>query len=98
MNAEITWDLVMSGDMEVAEGCYRLEDGPWQVVTAWKSNERWEPCVRNDVSWESGVRGMNIVLHRDEALNKETLLQIMSSTLGVEQWTEVRGPDSIQLR
>lgn len=98
MNAEISWDLVMSDDMDFAEGCYRLADGPWQVVTAWKSNERWEPGVRNDVSWESGVRGMNIVVHRDQPLNKEALLDIMSSVLGVESWTEVRGPDSMQLR
>jgi len=41
---------------------------------------------------------MNIILNDDERINKEVLLQIMSSSLGVERWTEVKGPDSMALR
>jgi hypothetical protein len=98
MNAEITWDLVMLDDMAFAEGCFRLEGGPWQVVTAQKSRDGWDPQVSTNLQWDSGVRGMNIILPRGEKLNKEILLLIMSATLGVERWTEVRGPDSMMLR
>jgi hypothetical protein len=98
MNAEITWDLVMLDDMAFVEGCYRIESGPWQVVTARKCRDGEQPTVRTDLRWDSGVQGMNVLVRRDEHLNKEALLRIMSSTLGIEEWTEVRGPDSMILR
>lgn len=98
MNAEITWDLVMSDDMTFAEGCFRLEGEPWQVVIAFKSGGVHSPGVRTNLRWNSGVTGMNIILNDDERINKEVLLQIMSSSLGVERWTEVKGPDSMALR
>ncbi len=88
----------MSDDMDFAEGCFRLEGESWQVVTARKSSGIPLPGVRTNLRWESGVSGMNIILRDDEYINKETLLQIMSSLLGVKRWTEVKGPDSMALR
>jgi hypothetical protein len=98
MNADITWDLVMSEDMSFAEGCYRLEGGDWQVVTAFKSRGIHQVGVRNGVKWDSGVTGMNIVLPDDATINKSNLIQIMSDALGVDHWREVRGPDSMNIR
>ena len=98
MNAEITWDLVMLDDMAFAEGCFRLDGETWQVFTARKCREGEQPSVRTGLRWDSGVQGINITLAREGLLNKTTLLRVMSSALGVERWTEVRGPDSMVLR
>jgi hypothetical protein len=88
----------MSDDMDFVEGCYRIEGGPWQVVTARKCRDGEQPAVRTGLHWDSGIQGMNVLLGRDEHLNKGSLLRIMSSTPGVEHWTEVCDPDSMMLR
>ena len=100
MKAEITWDLVMSDDMPFIEGCYRLDDGPWQVVTAAKRPEHPHVIVSNGVRWKSGVTGMNILLPAWARLNAIILIELMSNTLhvDVEDWVVVRGPDSMVLR
>lgn len=98
MNAEITWDLVMSEDMAFAEGCYRLEGKDWQVVVAYKAKGLHPVGILNGMKWPSGVTGMNIVLPSDGTINAPTLLQMMSEVLGVRDWREVAGPDSMQLR
>lgn len=98
MIAEITWDLVMSEDMTFAEGCYRLEGGDWQVVTACKAKGIYPVGIRNGVSWGSGATGMNIVLPDDAHINATVLLEMMSAILGVSEWHGVKGPDSIMLR
>src|SRR5438132_862934 len=36
MKAEISYDLIIEGDMDFVEGAYRLADGDWQVVIASK--------------------------------------------------------------
>ena len=88
----------MSEDMGFAEGCYRLEGGDWQVITAWKAGDIWPVGIRNGVHWDSGVTGMNIVFANHDKINAVPLLQMMSEVLGVSEWAEVTGPDSIQLR
>ncbi|WP_152569488.1 MULTISPECIES: hypothetical protein [Sphingomonas] len=88
----------MSDDMAFAEGCYRLADGEWQVITAYKANGFHTLGVRNGVRWASGVTGMNIVMPDESKINAPTLLEIMSATLGVDDWCEVKGPDSMHLR
>ena len=98
MNAEITWDLLMSDDMGWIEGCYRLEGGPWQVVIAIKKEEVSTVEIRDGLTWASGVTGMNIFLPETACLNAMVLLELMSDVLGVLEWVEVRGPDSILLR
>ena len=47
MNAEITWDSVMSDDMTFIEGCYRLDHGSWQVVTAAKGEEYSQAVIES---------------------------------------------------
>lgn len=88
----------MSDDMPFAEGCYRLEGGDWQVVTAVKAGISRSVGIRNGLRWESGITGMNIVLPNDAVINASTLLKMMSHELGVSEWREVRGPDSMMLR
>ena len=88
----------MSEDMAFAEGCYRLEGGSWQVVTARKTKGHFSVGIRNNVLWDSGVTGMNIILPDDAKINAAALLKMMSHELGVTEWRDVRGPDSIMLR
>lgn len=96
MTGEISYDLVMKDEMDFVEGSYRLQDGEWQVFIVSKAPlERPEmtPC-----HWASGVAGIVIRLPLFVRLNKQVVEQMMSEWLGVKEWQEVRGPDSMQLR
>ena len=44
------------------------------------------------------MTGMNIVVPDDAKINAPILLRIMGDELGVSEWREVRGPDSMVLR
>ena len=99
MKAEITFDLVMEEDNSFVEGCYRLGGGVWQVFIFWKSKEVQDAAdVKKGIVWKSGVTGLNVILPCDAKLNKTTVVQTLSVVLGVTEWLEVRGPDSMQLR
>jgi hypothetical protein len=97
LKAEITLDLVMQEDMAFAEGCYRLDQGEWHVFTVAHSAVQ-QVTVKKDVVWRSGVTGLNLFFPNNSKINKSVILDVMSITLGVAEWTEVRGPDSINLR
>lgn len=45
-----------------------------------------------------GVTGLNAILPDSAKLNKSVVLQVLSDTLNVTEWLEVRGPDSMRLR
>jgi hypothetical protein len=98
VKGEITFDLVMGDDMPFVEGCYRLEDGVWHVFTCFKSRGHCEVGVRTNVSWASGVTGVNVIVADNAKLNRGIVLATLSRTLSVTEWQEVRGPDSMQLR
>jgi hypothetical protein len=98
VKGEITFDLVMHDDMYFVEGCYRLEDGVWHVFTYGRSGGHFEVGVKKDVVWDSGVTGVHVVMADDAKLNREIVLATLSEALGVTEWKEVRGPDSMQLR
>jgi hypothetical protein len=97
MRAEISYDLVMEDDMAFAEGTFRLPQGEWQVFIFTKL----DPVQQVEVKpgrWESGVSGVYIQFPRSEKLDKGRVKAILSETLGVTEWIEVRGPDSMQVR
>jgi len=99
MKAEITFDLVMDENMSFVEGCYRLDDGVWQVFMFRKSRGGTEEIgVKTNLHWDSGVTGINIILSDDTKLNKPFVLRTLSDVLGITEWLEVSGPDSMQLR
>lgn len=54
--------------------------------------------VRLNVSWASGATGVNVIVADDAKLNREIVLATLSEALGVTEWQEVHGPDSMQLR
>jgi hypothetical protein len=98
MEGEITFDLVMENDMDFVEGCYRLAGGPWQVFIFARRSDVEKQEVRKNLVWKSGVTGLNVFLPRDTKLNKSVVLAVLSETLDVATWSEVRGPDSIVIR
>ena len=54
--------------------------------------------MKKDVVWDSGVTGVHVVMADDAKLNREIVLATLSEVLGVTEWKEVRGPDSMRLR
>ncbi len=54
--------------------------------------------IEQNVVWESGNTGFVVTLPEDVKLNKDTALKILSDISNVAVWSEVRGPDSMQLR
>lgn len=99
MKAEITFDLVMSEDMGFIEGCYRLDGSAWNVfIIAHSRRGSCEPGVWKNLTWKSGVKGLNAVIPVSTNINKSAVLELLSEALDVAEWCEVRGPDSIMLR
>jgi hypothetical protein len=99
MQAEISYDLVMQDDMPFVEGTYRLPGGTWQVFIF--SRHFGPPVEKPQLkfgAWESGVTGVFVHFPQSGRLNKAVVEQVLSEASGVEKWTEVRGPDSMQLR
>jgi hypothetical protein len=97
MIAEITYDLVMEEDMAFVEGCYRLPASEWRVFIF--STKRSADAVTWQFGkWESGVEGMVFHVPPGEKLNKDRVKAWLSQALGVGNWVEVSGPDSIVLR
>jgi hypothetical protein len=96
MRAEISYDLIMDENMPFVEGTYRLDGAEWQVVIVSRCDVS-EPQVVPQ-RWQSGVSGVFIRFPRDGQLNREAVEQVLCGVLGVTEWFEVRGPDSMQLR
>jgi hypothetical protein len=94
--AEISYDLLMGDDMDFVEGTYRLPDAEWQVLIVSRS-EVSEPEVVQQ-RWDSGVSGVLIRFPRSDRLDRAAVERVLSTSLGVCEWVEVRGPDSMQLR
>jgi len=96
MTGEISFDLHMEDNMSFVEGAYRLCGGNWQVFIF--SRYPVEQVKSIDSNWESGVSGIVISFPESKKLNKAVVEQVLSERLGVTEWVEVRGPDSMQLR
>ena len=97
MKAEISFDLIMEDDMGFVEGTYRLPGSEWQVLI-FSRDDVEQPEASTEGKWASGVTGVFVRFPRNEKLNKEVVMRILSDTLGVTEWNEVRGPDSMKLR
>lgn len=96
MQAEISYDLVMEDEMSFVEGAYRLPGDEWQVFIFGK-HKLQDPQVMKS-RWDSGVTGLVFHVPRSHSLNKKIVEGMLSAALGVSDWLEVCGPDSMQLR
>jgi hypothetical protein len=97
MKGEICFDCYYPDDSDNIEGCYRLEGGEWQVfyVTRWYEGP---PKVFTDAAWRSGITGVQVHHPKDQQLNILISKQVVADALGVTEWREVRGPDSLKLK
>jgi hypothetical protein len=96
MRAEISYDLVMTENMDFVEGAYRLGGRDWQVFIM--SRRPVEKPEARFTSWDSGVTGMVFQIPEEYRLNQATVETLMSEVAGVNEWSVVRGPDSMDLR
>jgi hypothetical protein len=97
MQAEISYDLDMNDEMSFVEGTYRLPGKRWQVLIFGPDSSVDRPEIITG-KWESGVTGIFVKWPPSMKLNKQAVLTILSAQFKISDWSEVRGPDSIQLR
>lgn len=96
MKGEISYDLIMDDNMPFVEGTYRLPNNQWQVFIFSK-----DPIQQREVKhgkWDSGVTGVFIRVPCSTRLSKHVVEQVMAEVIGVDEWEEVNGPDSMNLR
>lgn len=100
---EITFDVVVPEDgVETVEGCYRTNDGNWQVY--YLTNSRNEASlisaliIMSQAIFQSGICGVSGVVPAGLMLNKEAIKTILAEAVGVDGWIEVYGPDSLMLK
>ncbi len=96
MTGEISYDIVMGEDNSFVEGAYRVGDGAWRVFIISKRDVT-EATIHSS-TWESGITGVVIYLPRGTRLDKVLVEQLLSRELGIDDWVEVCGPDSMKLR
>jgi len=96
MQAQISYDLVMEEEMSFVEGTYRLPGHDWQVFIFSR-----KPIVTPEIqptTWDSGVTGVFVGFPEGNRLNRSVVEQLLSEQFDVDEWIEVSGPDSIQIR
>jgi hypothetical protein len=96
MHAWISYDLVMGNDMSFVEGTYRLDGGEWQVFIFSPDSSVSYPQVK--IARWSDATGVIVKWPPSMTLDRTAVLAILSKELGVTEWEETRGPDSLQLR
>jgi hypothetical protein len=101
MQGEITFDIFIDEDTphDVFEGCYRVPPNDWKVFyfTKWWQDDSG-PEIIKDAVFSSGVLGINVKYAKDQILNKLAVKRVLSEALGVQNWVEVKGPDSLRLK
>lgn len=103
MNGQISFDTVLpESGQDHLEGCYKLDGDNWKVfyLTHRKNGAWWTgtPIVVPDAVWKSSVKGIDAVYPMEVILNKSTAMELLSGILGGVQWTEIKGPDSLQMK
>ena len=96
MIGEISYDLIMEDDMSFVEGAFRIGHADWQVFIF-----RKDPIEQIEVKsghWASSVTGLFVRIPSSFCLNKQFVIKTLTEYSRVEEWREVRGPDSMQLR
>jgi hypothetical protein len=102
MCAEISFDTIIpvEGTSNI-EGCFRLAGEDWQVFY-FCHDLNGQVCVGparvRRGTWRSGITGVQGHFPRGQVLDKILVCEILSEILGVHQWIEVQGPDSLELK
>lgn len=97
MKAEISFDLVMEDAMEFIEGTYRRLAEEWRVFI-FTGNAAVSRLEVRATRWSSGAAGVIVAWPESQTLNRIAVMEVLGAYLGVTDWAEVRGPDSLGLR
>ena len=100
---EITFDIVVPEEgVGFVEGCYRTNDGNWQVYYLTNQSDEASsisaPIIKSQAIFQSGIRGVSGVVPAGWILNKEAIKKILAEAVGGDGWIEVYGPDSLMLK
>jgi tetratricopeptide (TPR) repeat protein len=95
--AEISYDIVVTDDSRIVEGCVRLRGETWRTLFAKKVDDLPEARLRA-FDWDNGIRGLALEMPGNAPMNKAAIQQALASLLGVEQIVEAPGPDSMMMR
>jgi hypothetical protein len=103
MTAEISFDTVNDEeDRNHIEGCYRLDSGNWRIfyLSHYRHGKRWDgpTDIDNNVTWPSGMSGIQAFIPKSTMVNNDTAKEILSEVFCIDEWAEVRGPDSLQMK
>lgn len=69
MSAEISFDLIMEGDMDFVKGTYRSPGSNWQVFI-FSRRLIPRPEINASAKWASGVTGISILFPQSQRLDK----------------------------
>ena len=96
---EISFDIIIDSekDRDVLEGCYKIGENGWRIFyfTRWWQDE---PSDIVDAVWGSGVSGVNVKHPKGQVLNKNVVKEKLSKLFDIDEWIEVKGPDSLALK
>lgn len=98
MIGEISFDTIHDEEENdsIFEGAFRLPNEGWRVFFFQKYTDN--PGIFRDHVFSSGIEGIKVNYPDDEILNKKIVKGILSDVLGVDEWREVKGPDSLLLK
>ncbi len=98
---EISFDTGLEADNRIVEGTYRVPGRFWQVFLFQKERTPGEsvPELRHHFgTWPSGITGIEFNVPSRDVLDRDYALRAFASIFGIDDWVEVRGPDSLLLR
>lgn len=99
---EISFDTLLEEDNGWAEGTYRLPGELWKVVIFQKDDVPDLRCESSNwpspTRWEREGTGVVIRFPRTARMGRAELLQSLSLAVGLGDWVQVHGPDSMMLR
>jgi hypothetical protein len=97
---EFSFDTVIEDrddDRRVIEGCFRAPGAHWRVMLFLKeegvATSSWASAV-----WPSGIGGLEFRVAEAERLNRAYVRHALALAVGVGDWTEAPGPDSLALK
>ncbi len=88
----------MSEDMSFVEGIYRIDNAEWRIFIFLRKSADISQASWENSTWESGTSGIVFRVPLTHRLDKFVAARLLSEAIGVDEWTEVLGPDSMQLR
>ncbi len=99
---EISFDTVGPGGGRHSEGCLRRRGRFWECFfvrpVEWEEGTPWLPRLRTSAWGESGITGHLVEVEHRFVCTHAAVTRLLAELLEVEDFDEVRGPDSLWLK